>query len=185
MGRVSGTKPSHALDDYVGEFVHPAYGVVTVTRGDKELSFEFHGIKMPLNHFHYDRFDTPDDEQDGKFSLNFRTNPMGEIEGVEISLDEAAVTFTRRVPAALTSEATLQAYAGTYTSPSGGKTVVTFQPGKGLSIRGGPDLQPWRPYQFRVKEFPDVVISFTVEGGKVLAMRQRDPSGEFVFPRAP
>jgi len=184
VGRVPGTKPSHPLDDYVGEFAHPAYGVVTVARGDKELSFDFHGIKMPLSHFHYDRFDTPDDEEDGKFSLNFRTNPMGEIEGVEISLDEAAVTFTRRVPASLTSDATLQTYAGTYVSPSGGKTVLTFQPGKGLAIRGGPDLQPWRPHQFRIKEFPDVVISFQVEGGKVVAMRQRDPSGEFVFPRS-
>ena len=156
-----------------------------VTRGDKDLNFDFHGIKMPPSHFHYDRFDTPDDEEDGKFSLNFRTNPMGEIEGVEISMDEAAVTFTRRVPADLSKDATLQTYAGTYSSPSGGKTVLTFQPGKGLAIRGGPDLQPWRPHQFRVKEFPDVVISFTVEGGKVLAMRQRDPSGEFVFQRSP
>ena len=156
-----------------------------MTRGDKELGFEFNTIKMPLSHFHYDRFDTPDDEEDGKYSLNFRTNPMGEIEGVEISLDEAVVTFTRRVPPALTTDATLQSFAGTYISPSGGKTVVTFQPGKGLAIRGAPDLQPWRQYQFRVKEFPDVVIAFTVEGGKVVAMRQRDPSGEFVFPRAP
>lgn len=184
VGRVPGTKPSHSLDDYVGEFAHPAYGVVTVSRVNTGLGLEFHGIKLPLNHFHYDRFDSNDDEEDGKFSLNFRTNPMGEIEGVEISLDEAAVTFTRQVPAALTAAATLQMYAGTYTTPSGGKTVVTFQPGKGLSIRGGPDLQPWRPNQFRVKEFPDVVISFTVEGGKVLAMRQRDPSGELVFPRS-
>jgi hypothetical protein len=185
FGRVPGTKPSHPLDDYVGEFVHPAYGVVTVARGDKELTFDFHGIKMPLSHFHYDRFDTPDDEQDGKFSLNFRTNPMGEIDSLDISLDEAAVTFTRRVPPALSSDATLQTYAGTYISPSGGKTVLTFQPGKGLSIRGGPDLQPWRPNQFRVKEFPDVVFSFTVEAGKVVAMRERDPSGEYVFPRSP
>jgi CubicO group peptidase (beta-lactamase class C family) len=184
VGRVPDTKPSHPLDDYVGEFVHPAYGVVTVARGDKDLSFDFHSIKMPLNHFHYDRFDTPDDEQNGKFSLNFRTNPMGEIDGVDISLDEAAVTFTRQVPTALSSDATLQAYAGTYISPSGGKTVLTFQPGKGLSIRGGPDLQPWRPHQFRVKEFPDVVFSFTVEGGKVTAMKERDPSGEYVFPRS-
>ena len=61
---------------------------------------------------------------------------------------------------------------------------MAFQPGRRISIRGG-DLQPWRPHQFRVKEFPDVVISFTVEGGKVTAMRQRDPSGEFVFPRVP
>ena len=184
VGRVAGTNPSHPLDDYVGEFAHPAYGIVSVTRSDKGLNFDYNTMKMPLTHFHYDRFDTPDDEEDGKFSLNFRTNPMGEIDSVEISLDEAAVTFTRRVPPALTTDATLQAYAGTYISPSGGKTVVTFQPGKGLAIRGGPDLQPWRPYQFRVKEFPDVVIAFTVEGGKVVAMKQRDPSGEFVFPRS-
>ena len=169
VGKVAGTTPSHPLDDYVGEFEHPAYGVVTVARGDKGLAFEFHGIKMPLGHFHYDRFDTPDDEEDGKFSLNFRTSPMGEVDSAEISLDEAAVTFTRRVPAALTADATLQQYAGTYQSPSGGKVEVAFQPGKGLSIRGagGVDLQPWRPHQFRVKEFPDVVVSFTVEGGKV------------------
>jgi CubicO group peptidase (beta-lactamase class C family) len=185
VGRVPGTKPSHPLDDYVGEFAHPAYGVVSITRADKDLSFQFQSMKMPLGHFHYDRFDTPDDEEDGKFSLNFRTNPMGEIEAVEMSLDEAAVTFMRRVPPALSSDATLQTYAGTYITPSGAKTVLTFQPGKGLAIRGGPDLQPWRPHQFRVKEFPDVVISFTVENGRVLAMRQQDPSGEFVFPRAP
>jgi len=185
VGQVAGTSPSHPLDDYAGEFEHAAYGVVTVARGDKGLGFEFHGIKMPLGHFHYDRFDTPDDEEDGKFSLNFRTSPMGEVDAVEISLDEAAVSFTRRVPAALTADSTLRQYAGTYMSPSGGKVVVVFQPGKGLSIRGadGLDLQPWRPHQFRLKQFPDVVISFTVEGGKVVAMRQRDPSGEFVLPR--
>jgi CubicO group peptidase (beta-lactamase class C family) len=185
VGRVSNTQPSHPLDAYVGEFAHPAYGVVVVARGDSGLAFEFHGIKMPLRHFHYDRFDTPDDEEDGKFSLNFRTNPMGEVEAVEISLDEAAVTFTRQVPAVLTADSTLERYAGTYLSPSGGKVVVTFQPGKGIAIRGGNDLQPWRPNQFRVKEFPDVVISFTVESGRVTALRQRDPSGEYVFPRAP
>jgi CubicO group peptidase (beta-lactamase class C family) len=185
VGRVPNTQPSHPLEDYEGEFVHPAYGVVTVSRGDSGLTFQFHSIRMPLHHFHYDRFDTPDDEEDGKFSLNFGTNPMGEIESVELSLDEAAVTFTRQVPAVLTADSTLQRYAGAYLSPSGGKVIVTFQPGKGLAIRGGPDLQPWRPHQFRLKEFPDVVVSFAVEGGKVTAMRQRDPGGEYVFPRAP
>jgi hypothetical protein len=185
VGRVPDTRPSHALDDYVGEFVHPAYGIVTVARDDKGLNFEFHGIKMPLSHFHYDRFDSPDDEEDGKWSLNFKTNPMGEVDSVEISMDEAAVTFVRQVPAVLKADATLQQYAGTYTSPSGGKVVVTFQPGKGLTLPDGTELKPWRAHQFRIKEFPDAIISFTVEGGKVTSMRQRDPSGEFVFPRAP
>ena len=186
-GRVQGTQPSHPLDDYVGEFEHPAYGVLAVARADAGLTFDLHGIKMPLSHFHYDRFDTPDDEQDGKFSANFKTNPLGEIEGAELSLDESAVTFTRRIPPSLTTDATLQAYAGTYTSPSGGKVEVVLRPGEGLMIRGGANtaLKPWRPHQFRIKEFPDVVVTFTVQDGKVLAMRQRDPGGEFVFPRLP
>ena len=132
VGQVAGTSPSHPLDDYVGEFEHAAYGVVTVARGDKGLTFEFHGIRMPLNHFHYDRFDTPDDEEDGKFSLNFRTSPMGEVDSAEISLDEAAVTFTRRVPAALTADATLQQVRRDLPEP------VRRQGGGGVPARQGP-----------------------------------------------
>jgi len=35
---------------------------------DHQLQFEFHKIRFPMTHFHYDRFDTPDDKQDGKWS---------------------------------------------------------------------------------------------------------------------
>lgn len=186
-GRVQSTQPSHPLEEYVGEFEHPAYGLLTIARAEAGLTFDLHGIRMPLSHFHYDRFDTPDDEHDGKFSVNFRTNPLGEIEGAELSLDESAVIFSRRISKALTADATLQIYAGTYSTPSGGKLEVVFRPGEGLMIRGGTntELKPWRTHQFRLKEFPDVVITFTLQDGKVVAMRQRDPSGEFVFPRLP
>ena len=102
-GKVDGTKPSHKLDEYVGEFEHPAYGVLTVSKAGDALAFDFHKIRLPLSHFHYGRFDTPDDEENGKWSVNFLTNPQGEIDRAEMSLDESAVAFTRRVPAALTS----------------------------------------------------------------------------------
>jgi len=39
-----------------------------------------------MTHFHYDRFDTPDDEQDGKWSVNFQTNPQGDIDKATMSL---------------------------------------------------------------------------------------------------
>ena len=63
--RVAGTKPAHALEEYVGEYINPAYGVLTIASRDGGLQFDFHGIRLPLTHFHYERFDTPDDEQDG------------------------------------------------------------------------------------------------------------------------
>ncbi len=45
---------------------------------------------------------------------------------------------------------------------------------------------PWKPHRFRVKEFSDVIIEFVVgPDGKVTAMKQIDPSGEYLFPRQP
>jgi len=186
-GRVAGTKPSHPIRDYIGEFENPAYGVLTVSQGDTSLMFDFHKIRMPLSHFHYDRFDTPDDEQDGKWSVNFLTNPQGEIDRAEMSLDENAIAFTRRVPAALTSVATLKQYVATFETPTGGKIDVVMRPDNTLALMYAngqfQNLIPWQPNRFRIKEFPDVVFEFTVANGRVTELRQSDPSGEYKFIR--
>jgi hypothetical protein len=187
-GRVEGTKPSHPVEDYVGEFEHPAYGLVTISKHAAGLSFDFHKIKLPLAHFHYDRFDTPDDEQDGLWSVNFGTSPQGEIDRAVISMDEAEVAFGRRVPRELSLLDTLRPYAGTYLTPTGAKFQVVLQESGTLGVvfPGQPfqALLPWKPLKFRVKEFADVTVEFvTSSEGKVTAMKQIDPSGEFVFPR--
>jgi hypothetical protein len=186
--RVADTRPSHPLADYAGEFAHPAYGVVTISTRDDGLFFDFHKIRLPLAHFHYDRFDTPDDEENGKWSVNFRTNPQGEIDSAVLSLDEAEAAFTRRVPAELSAPATLRKYAGDYETPTGGKFQIVLKEDEGalgIVFPGQPfrALVPWKPNRFRVKEFSDVSIEFVVENGEVKEMRQADPSGEFRFPR--
>jgi hypothetical protein len=187
-GRVPDTKPSHPIDDYAGEFEHPAYGVLAIGRKDGGLTFDFHKIRLPLSHFHYDRFDTPDDEHDGKWSVNFGTSPQGEIDRALMSLDQAEVTFHRRVPRELSRPETLRPYAGRYLTPTGAKFEVVLQEGGalGLQFPGQPfqPLIPWKPRTFRVKEFSDVTVEFVVGAdGKVTEMKQTDPSGEFVFPR--
>jgi CubicO group peptidase (beta-lactamase class C family) len=186
-GRVAGTKPSHPIRDYVGEFENSAYGVLTVAQGDTSLTFDFHKIRMPLSHFHYDRFDTPDDEQDGKWSVNFLTNPQGEIDRAEMSLDESAIQFTRRVPPALTTVATLRQYTGTYETPNGGKFEVVLRPDNTLAIQFASgtfqNLIPWQPARFRIKEFADVVFEFVSANGRVTELKQSDPAGEYKFTR--
>lgn len=94
-GRVPNTHPSHPLSDYAGVYEHPAYGDMTIGVKDNELQFDFHKVKLPLMHFHYDRFDTPDDEDNGQWTLNFRTNPQGDIDQVTMSLDEGEAVFVR------------------------------------------------------------------------------------------
>ena len=186
-GQIAGTKPSHHLDAYVGEFEHPAYGVLTISKKDVSLMFDFHKIRMPLSHFHYDRFDTADDEQDGKWSVNFLTNAQGEIDRAEMSLDQSAVTLTRRVPAALSSVTTLRQYLGVYETASGGKFNVVLRPDNTLAIQY-PDgtfqnLLPWQPHRFRVKEFADVTYEFAVANGRAVELKQINPAGEYTSTR--
>ncbi|MBI2838187.1 MAG: serine hydrolase [Acidobacteria bacterium] len=185
--RVKDTHPAHALEDYTGEFVHPAYGVLKIEAADKGLIFDFHKIHLPLSHFHYERFDTPDDEEDGKWSVNFNTSPQGEVDRAMMSLDESEAAFTRRPAADLATRETLSLYAGNYETPTGAKIqVVLKEDGSfGVAFPGAPFqvLQPWKPRKFRVPEFSDVVVEFVVENGAVTAMKQIDPSGEYVFPR--
>ena len=186
-GQVKGTHPSHPLDDFVGEFENQAYGVVTISKQGAGLRFGFHQIDLPLSHFHYDRFDTPDDEQDGKWSVNFTTNPQGEVDKAVMSLDQAEVTFVRRVPAELSAPATLRQYVGTYLTPSGASFDVALKEDGTLGVKfpGQPfqALVPWRQHRFKLKEFSDITVEFVLDGGKVKAMTQITPSGRYTFAR--
>jgi CubicO group peptidase (beta-lactamase class C family) len=116
-GRVPNTKPSHALAAYAGSYENPAYGIMNIALKDNELQFDFHKIRQPLMHYHYDRFDTSDDEEDGKSSVNFRTNPQGDIEQAVMSLDEAEAIFVRK-PEAIDASL-LSQLAGAYETPGG------------------------------------------------------------------
>ena len=184
-GHVANTKPSHPLEDYAGEYEHPAYGILKIGLKDNQLQFDFHKIRFPMTHFHYDRFDTPDDEQDGKWSVNFSTNPQGDIDKATMSLDEAEATFTRRSPTI--DAAVAQRLVGTYETPGGFKFQVVMKPASGLHIveSGSPDqkLIPYKGLKFRVQEFADVVVEFVEENGQITALKQIDPSGEYVSKR--
>jgi len=76
-GQIPDTKASHALADYAGAYENPAYGVMTIGLKDNQLQFDFHKMRLPMTRFHYDRFDTPDDEEEGKWSVNFRPESAG------------------------------------------------------------------------------------------------------------
>ena len=184
-GRVADTKPSHALADYAGEYEHPAYGILKIGLKDNQLQFGFHKLNFPMTHFHYDRFDTPDDERDGKWSVNFATNPQGEIDRATMSLDEAEAVFMRKAPTL--DEALASRLAGTYETPSGAKFQVVTKPGGGLYMLfpGAPEqkLLPYKGLKFRVPEFADVVFEFVEENGKITAVKQTDPGGEYTFKR--
>lgn len=179
--RVANTLPSHPLADFAGEFEHPAYGLLKIAVRDTALQFDFHRIVLPLRHYHYDRFDTPNDEQFGTWSVTFFTNPQGDIQDARMSLDESEAVFARKADASLHDLKTLQLYAGKYTLA--GTTVEVALKADGflyLIVPGQPTYQlvPYRAHRFRMQNFSDFTFEFVVKEGKVISLKQRDPSGE-------
>ena len=185
VGQVPNTRPSHALADYTGTYENPAYGLMTIGLKDNQLQFEFHKIKMAMTHFHYDRFDTPDDEQDGQWSVNFRTNPQGDIDQAVMSLDEGEAAFTRR-PENIDPQLLTQ-LAGAYETPGGVKLQVVVAPDGTVSLvtPGQPPLSliHLKGLVFRHPRFSDATMEFVIQDGQVKAVKQKDPSGEFTLPK--
>ena len=183
--RVSNTTASHSLTDYIGEYAHPIYGILKIEINDSDLQFNLGKIKLPLSHFHYDRFDTPDDELYGKWSLNFLTNSQGDVNKVAMSIDMAEVIFTRQ--AKILDSQLLKELAGTYETPAGFKLQVVLKEDNFLYlvVPGQPEekLIPYKNLTFQIQRFSDLMFEFVLENGEVKALKQIDPSGEYLFKR--
>ncbi|MBV8587479.1 MAG: serine hydrolase [Verrucomicrobia bacterium] len=185
QGKVPDTQPSHPLAAFSGEYENPAYGIVNIAMQGDSLQFNFHRIHLPLTRFHYDRFDTPDDEQAGKWSVNFRTNPQGRIDQLVMSLDEADVMFTRK-PQEI-DPALVPDLVGLYERPNGVKIQITGDAKSGLALAqpGATTVQLFHVdgMVFGSKRFADVTYEFVQREGKVLGLKEKDPSGEYFLPK--
>jgi len=179
LGRVPDAKPSHDLAAYAGDYENPAYGLLKIALSNGRLQFEFHKVRLPLEPFHYDRFDTPDDELNGKWSVNFSTNPLGDVDKATMSLDEREAVFVRRPQAP--DEPTLRSLAGTYQAPDGAKFKVVLRQGVLYRVAPAePDMkfEPYKGLTFHQREFSDHSYEFILDNARVTALKERDPSGE-------
>lgn len=121
-----------------------------------------------------------DDEINGKSSVNFLTNPQGEIDKVVISLDEGEATFTLKPDASLNNPNILAKYLGKYELAEGIFEIVLKDDNKlNLISPGQPndELTPYKKNKFRFKQFSDVTILFIEEKSKITALEIADPSG--------
>ena len=99
--RIPGTHPSHNLADYAGEYRHPGYGVIKIAqKGDAlELSVNKLG-PFPLQHFHYDIFQVPEDSDNiaSGEKFQFDMNKDGVIDRISANFEPALgedIVFTK------------------------------------------------------------------------------------------
>lgn len=161
--RVLNTKPSHAIADYVGHYKDPAYGTMKITNDDGGLAFTFNNTTLPLQHYHYEKFVSPDDEISGQWSLLFGTDAQGTVHDVKVSLDEKEVSFVRQADPRLTDFEFLKRFTGSYKGQ--GRSITLALRDNGLVIESTPvqHLDPYKETTFRIREFSDQTISFILD----------------------
>jgi len=83
--RSPGTRPSLSLGEYAGAYENAGYGTSRVTESAGGLQLEWGSLKLPLKHWHFDTFQTPDDESDqANTPVVFRLNGDGQVESLRV-----------------------------------------------------------------------------------------------------
>lgn len=161
--RVAGTQPSHALADYVGQYEDPAYGLLEISQEAGKLRFSFNHMSLPLEHYHYDRFTSADDEMFGTNSFTFSSDAQGNIQQAKISMDEKEVVFVKKGDVRLLDPTFLKTLAGQY--ELNGSTMNVVFSNQELTLSTSPliHLEAYKNNTFRMREFSDQTVQFALD----------------------
>jgi hypothetical protein len=194
-GRKEGTSPSHDLAEYAGEFEHPGYGKLTFrvegTGDARKLFLKLNDVERPLEHFHYDTFQVPENPLDPfeKLRVTLPTDAQGELSKVEANLEASVkeIVFKRVAEKRMFETSFLRQFTGVYDSPGQPMTVAlagenTLQ----LVFPGRPPrkLIPRHGTRFDVDEQTGVTLEFKLDAsGQAQEMVIYTPDSAFAVPR--
>jgi CubicO group peptidase (beta-lactamase class C family) len=191
--RVTGTKHSHALADYAGEYVDPGYGTLTVSLDSGRLVTVFNSIRTTVEQWHYDVFNGLRNPQDATFEgmkYNFTANVRGDVDAVAAVFEptEDAIVFRRQPDARLRDSTFLKRLEGRYALAT--DTIAVVRQGGILTLNVGRqppyELVPYRRTEFDLKGLTGFSVVFTLDaGGAVTELQSRQPNGVFTARRLP
>ncbi len=162
--RVNGTAPSMAIEKYAGKYESEMYGEANVEVENGKLVARFGpNFTGDLEHWHYDRFRVKwRDPIQGKGFINFRLNPQGKIDQLNI---EGLSEFTRApdkppaIAAINLSESELKRFVGTYVLEGVGLEIIIELVGGSLkaTVPAQPvyTLVPISADRFKLEGAPD------------------------------
>jgi len=192
LDRKKGTKPAHTLDEYAGEYEHPAYGTLTVSKDAAgNLKAGLHGISMKLDHWHYETFRASGEDpalEDLKLFFLFETNMKGDVDRVAVPFEPqvSEIVFTKRPPSKLSDPTFLKSLAGVYAFVDNPTVTVTIAVSGGnvltATVPGQPvyELEPYRGTEFTLKGLTGFSARFVVdEKGAVTELLLVQPNGVF------
>lgn len=175
------------LEEYAGDYTHPAYGRVRITASNGQLHLHYNGFDVPLSVIKGDAFAGEMEMLEMKMKLAFGSDFDGHISTFALMLEPGIkpITFTRA--GALQNKATLEKFAGQY-DLSGMKVTIALQGDDALvAIVPG---QPRYPLvasgeaRFNLKDMAGYSVSFTLdEAGVAQTITFHQPEGDFAGQR--
>lgn len=190
-----GTKTSHILAEFTGDYLNPGYGTIDVQFEKDSLFATTPYERVWLKHYHYNIFSLVglengkvDTTMVSPMQFNFRINNMGEIASLSFKAEPTvdAIEFKRKPKGIEVDKETLEKYAGDY-DLSG--QVVKFYLKEGnentlfLFVPGQPeyDLLSIGKDKFTLKIVEGFVIEFLKdEEGNFKEAKFIQPNGVFV-----
>ena len=185
----TGTHPSHDLQDYVGDYGNPGYGVVSIAADSAGFKMTVNRLTRPLEHLHYDVFQVPDDPFDefARARIMFFSDVNGDISSLSLPLETNVkdIVFTRLPDKQLTDRSFVEAFTGQWEIPGsptpltislrGDHTLVASNPGQ-------PDVElvPKRGITFDLKDQSGVSIEFKRDAGGKITEAALDDNGTVV-----
>jgi len=168
------TKPSHPLEDYVGEYAHSGYGTVSVLKDGDGLKARYNGRDFTLSHYHYDVFDLkdPQEPEGGATKVTFGLDIKGNVMTAAVQLEPTVkeLVFTRLADKKMGERGCLEKFCGQYelqgqlftVQIKGENTLVVV-------VAGQPEMElvPYKGTEFTIKAAPGAAIEFILDASGV------------------
>ena len=181
--RKPNTTPSHALDDYAGDYENPGYGVFSVKKDGDHLTAAYNGFVSSLTHYHYDIFQLHNDLMDSDLKINFLEDLKGNVGSLSVLMEPTVkeIVFTRMPEKKMMEKSFLEKFVGQYDLQGtvfaiqlkGDKTLVA-------SVPGQPEMElvPYQGTEFNIKGAAGMSIEFVVDAsGSVTEAKLKQPGG--------
>ncbi|WP_066756804.1 DUF3471 domain-containing protein [Sphingobacterium populi] len=194
LKQVKGTKPSHLLADYVGQYHHPAYGQLEIRFENGVLKTHLATKEHSLEHYHYDTFTLRErstdkekkQDDDEAQKITFHTDFDGNIKSAEIDLPES-FEFARKPAAKEVSTKDIAAYVGQYIV---GNMKITITAKDGIIYMDVPGQKNYETvsqgnHNFKIKDLAGFAIRFEIDetSARATNLYAIQPNGTFVAKR--
>jgi hypothetical protein len=164
---------------------------VDSTAGAQKLVLKLNDVERPLEHFHYDTFQVPENPLDAfeKLRVTFPTNAQGEISTVQANVESNVkeIAFTRRAEKRMFEASFLRQFTGEYDAP-GRPWSVTLAGENALQLvfPGAPPrkLIPRHGTRFDVQDLNGVTLEFKQDAtGQVQEVVVYTPDSALAIPK--